>query len=189
MARRSIVTGASMLVALAIAGVTLYNSQQKREQAATTAPNPPVDTTHHAAAPPTTAAPVESLPAAGPGILKDTTPKTPAVAAAYDTIPLVRIARSIRTANMDSVERAFPTAIPPQTRATLDQIFKGYDVLSTGVLPHAATQTGSKSEMPFEIRVTYAPRGTGVGTGVLLKLKAGYELRDSKWVLTSVQSR
>ena len=71
----------------------------------------------------------------------------------------------------------------------LDQIFKGYDVLSTAALTHGATQTGSKSEMPFEIRVTYATRGTGIGTTVLLKLKAGFELRDTKWVLTSVQSR
>jgi hypothetical protein len=168
----------------------LYNSQQKRQQEATTAPKTTADTTH-TAAPPATAAPVESLPAAGRGILvkPDTTPKAPVVAAAYDTVPLVRIARSIRTTNMDSVERAFPNPIPQQTRATLDQIFKGYDVISSGVLVHSATQTGSKSEMPFEIRVNYGQRNTGVGTTVLLKLKAVFELRDTKWVLTSVTRR
>jgi hypothetical protein len=87
------------------------------------------------------------------------------------------------------VEKAFPNAVPPATRATLDQIFKGYDVLKTETIKHGATQTGSKSEMPFEIRVTYAPRGTGIGIGVLLKFKAGFELRDGKWVLTSVQGK
>jgi hypothetical protein len=189
MATRSVVTGASMVVALAIAGVALYNSQQKRQQEAA-APKTTTDTTH-APAPPTTAAPVESLPAAGRGILvkPDTVKPAAPVALAYDTLPLVRIARSVRTANMDSVERAFPNPIPPQTRGTLDQIFKGYDVLSSSALTHGATQTGSKSEMPFEIRVTYATRGTGIGTTVLLKLKAGFELRETKWVLTSVSRR
>jgi serine/threonine protein kinase len=188
MATRSIVTGAIMLVALAIAGVALYTMQQEREHAA--APKTtPVDTAH--AVTPAPATPVESLPAAGRGILvkPDTAPKAPAVVAAYDTLPLMRIARAIRTTNMDSVEKAFPNPIPQQIRGTLDQIFKGYDVLSTAALTHGATQTGSKSEMPFEIRVTYATRGTGIGTTVLLKLKAGFELRDTKWVLTSVQSR
>ena len=51
MGTRSVVTGASMLVALAIAGVALYNTQQKRDRAATTAPKTTTDTTH-AAAPP-----------------------------------------------------------------------------------------------------------------------------------------
>ena len=78
-----------------------------------------------------------------------------------DLVQLVRIARMIRTANMDSVERAFPNPVPQGTRATLDQIFKQFDVLNSVALTHGATQTGSKSEMPFEIRVTYAPRGTG----------------------------
>jgi len=191
MGTRSIVTGASMVVALAIAGVVLYNSQQKRQQEATTAPKTTADTTH-TAAPPATAAPVESLPAAGRGILvkPDTTPKTPVVVAAYDTVALWRIARAVRTTNMDSVEKAFPNAIPPQTRATLDQIFKGYDVLSSGALIHSATQTGSKSEMPFEIRVTYAPHNTGIGTTVLFYLRAGFDLRaDGKWVLTSVRAK
>jgi len=190
MGRRSIVTAASMLVALAIAGVALYTSQQKREQTAATAQKTPADTTP-AATPPAGGAPVESLPAAGRGILvKPDSLKAPVVtAAAYDTVPLARIARMIRTANMDSVERAFPNAVPPGTRATLDQIFKGYDVLKLEALTHGATQTGSKSEMPFEIRVTYATRGTGVGTGVLLSYNAGFELRNGKWVLTSVQSR
>jgi len=104
-------------------------------------------------------------------------------------VPLMRIARAVRTTNMDSVEKAFPNAIPPQTRATLDQIFKGYDVLSSGALIHSATQTGSKSEMPFEIRVTYAPHNTGIGTTVLFYLRAGFELRDGKWVLTSVRAK
>ena len=181
-----------MLVALAIAGVTLYNTQQKRDQAAATAPKP-ADTTHKAAPPPvTTPTPVESLPPAGRGSLvkPDTAPKQPvATAAAYDTLTLVRIARMIRTANMDSVERAFPNPVPQGTRATLDQIFKQFDVLNSVALTHGATQTGSKSEMPFEIRVTYAPRGTGIGTAVLLRYTAGFELRSGKWVLTSVQSR
>ena len=43
--------------------------------------------------------------------------------------------------------------------------------------------------MPVEIRVSYASRGTGIGTAVLLKYTAGFELRNAKWVLTSVQSR
>ena len=46
MGTRSVVTGASMLVALAIAGVALYNTQQKRDRAATTAPKTTTDTTH-----------------------------------------------------------------------------------------------------------------------------------------------
>ncbi len=191
-ATRSIVTGAIMLVALAIAAVALYTMQQKRGQVAATSTKTTADTTHAAAPAPTTPAPVESLPAAGRGILvkPDTTPKVPAIAAAYDTMPLIRIARAIRTTNMDSVEKAFPNAIPAGTRATLDQIFKGYDVLKTEVIKHGATQTGSKSEMPFEIRVTYATRGTGIGTAVLLKYKATFELRDGgQWVLTSVQGK
>jgi hypothetical protein len=190
LATRNIVTGATMLVALAIAGVTLYTAQQKREQAAATTPKTPADTTH-TAVPPSTQAPVESLPAAGRGILvkPDTTPKAPVVVAAYDTVPLVRNARAFRTANMDSVEKAFPNGVPAGTRATLDQIFKGYDIQKSEALTHGATQTGSKSEMQFEIRVTAAPRGTGIGTAVLLKYKAGFELRDGKWVLTSVQAR
>jgi len=191
MGTRSIVTGASMLVALAIAGVALYNSQQKREQAVPTAPKP-ADTTHVIAPPPATPATAESLPPAGRGSLTkpDTTPKQPvATAAAYDTLPLVRIAHMIATANMDSVERAFPNAVPPGARSTLDQIFKQYDVLGARALTHGATQTGSKSEMPFEIRVNYAMRGTGVGTAVPLKFTAGFELRNGKWVLTSVQGR
>ena len=194
MATRNIVTGAIMLVALAIAGVALYTTQQKRQlqqQQAATAPQTTTADTTHATPPPTTAAPAESLPPAGRGILvkPDTTPKAPVVTAAYDTVPLARIARAIKTANMDSVERAFPNAVPPATRATLDQIFKGYDILDSKALTHGATQTGSKSEMPFEIRVTYATRGTGVGTAVLLRYKAGFELRDGKWVLTSVQGK
>jgi serine/threonine-protein kinase len=191
-ATRNIVTGAIMLVALAIAGVALYTTQQKREQAAATAPKKTVADTTHAAPPPVaTPAPVESLPPAGRGILAkpDTTPKAPAVAAAYDTVPLTRIARAIRTTNMDSVDKAFPNGVPAATRATLDQIFKGYDVLKSEALTHGATQTGSKSEMPFEIRVTYAPRGTGIGTAVLLRYKAAFELRNAKWVLTSVQTK
>ena len=194
MATRGIVTGAIMLVALAIAGVALYNQQRReqQQQAAATAPKP-ADTTHAAAPPPvTTPAPVESLPAAGRGILvkPDTSPKQPvATAAAYDTLPLVRIARMIGTKNMDSVERSFPNPVPAGTRATLDQIFKQYDVLGSRALTHGATQTGSKSEMPFEIRVTYATRGTGIGTTVMLKYTAAFELRNGKWVLTSVQSR
>jgi len=120
----------------------------------------------------------------------DTAPKQPvATAAAYDTVPLVRIAQVIRTANMDSVDRAFPNGVPAGTRATLDQIFKQYDVLGSRAMTHGATQTGDKSKMPFEIRVTYAPRGTGIGTAVVLSYTAGFELRQGKWVLTSVQSR
>jgi serine/threonine-protein kinase len=191
MGTRSIVTGASMLVALAIAGVELYNSPQKRDQAVS--PSKPADTTHVVAPPPTTPATAESLPPAGRGSLTkpDTTPKQPvATAAAYDTLPLVHIARMIATANMDSVEKAFPkNAVPPGTRTLLDHIFKKYDVLSTRALTHGATQTGDKSEMPFEIRVNYAPRGTGIGTTVTLKYLAGFELRNGKWVLTSVQGR
>jgi len=192
MATRSIVTGAIMLVALAIAGVALYTTQQKKEQAAAASPKTTqADTTHAAPPPSATPTPVESLPPAGRGILAkpDSTPKAPAVVAAYDTVPLTRIARAIRTTNMDSVEKAFPGGVPAGTRATLDQIFKGYDVLGAKIIPHGATQTGSKSEMPFDIRVTYATRNTGIGTGVLLKYKAIFELRDSKWVLTSVQSK
>jgi serine/threonine-protein kinase len=192
MGRRSLVTGATMLVALAIAGVTLYNTQQKREQAAATVPKP-ADTANKAAPPPvTTPTPVESLPPTGRGglVKPDTAPKQPvATAAAYDTVPLVRIAQVIRTANMDSVDRAFPNGVPAGTRATLDQIFKQYDVLGSRAMTHGATQTGDKSKMPFEIRVTYAPRGTGIGTAVVLSYTAGFELRQGRWVLTSVQSR
>ncbi|HEV8217172.1 MAG TPA: hypothetical protein VGP95_15095, partial [Gemmatimonadaceae bacterium] len=189
MATRGVVTGAIVVVALAIAGVALFN-QQKGQQQPTTVTKPTADTTH-APTSPATAAPVESLPAAGRGILvkPDSAKQAAPVALAYDTLPLVRIARSVRTANMDSVEKAFPNGVPAGTRATLDQIFKQYDVLKTETLTHGATQTGSKSQMPFEIRVTYAPHNTGVGTAVLLFLKAGFELRDGKWVLTSVQAR
>src|SRR5689334_265649 len=58
MGRRSIVTGATMLVALAIAGVALFN-QQKGQQQPTTVTKPTADTTH-APTSPATAAPVES---------------------------------------------------------------------------------------------------------------------------------
>src|SRR6478672_10421393 len=63
MATRGIVTGAIVVVALAIAGVALFN-QQKGQQQPTTVTKPTADTTH-TAAPPAAAAPVESLPAAG----------------------------------------------------------------------------------------------------------------------------
>jgi hypothetical protein len=188
LATRNIVTGASMLVALAIAGVALYNTQQKRERAATPPPKTTADTTH-AVAPPA-ATPVESLPAAGRGILvKPDSAKKPAAkdSSAFDTAPLIRIARSMRSANMDSVERAFPNPIPAAHRAYLEGVFKGYDILKSEPLLHGATITGSHAEMPFGIRVTYSVHNTGVGTSLVLDYQALYDLREGKWVLTSVR--
>jgi serine/threonine protein kinase len=192
MATRSIMTGAIMLVALAIAGVALYNNaQQRREQAAATAPKTPADTTHAVAPPPTTPAPAESLPAAGRGILKDTTPKSVAKdsATAFDIAPLTRIVRAMRTANMDSVDRSFPSSIPPAHRAYLEQLFKNYDVIRAEHVKHGATITGSKAEMPFGVRLTFQVRGTGVPSTLLLEYVAVYELKDGKWALTSVRPK
>ncbi|HEV8216882.1 MAG TPA: serine/threonine protein kinase [Gemmatimonadaceae bacterium] len=94
MAARGLVTGAIVVVALAIAGVALFN-QQKGQQQPTTVTKPTADTTH-APTSPATAAPVESLPAAGRGILvKPDSAKQVAKdsATAFDIAPLTRIGK------------------------------------------------------------------------------------------------
>ena len=101
--------------------------------------------------------------------------------------PLARIARALRTANMDSVDRAFPSPIPAAHRGYLDQIFKGYQVLRAEPLFHGATISGSHAEMPFGVRLTFTARNTGVQQTAVLDYQAAYELREGKWILTSVR--
>jgi hypothetical protein len=153
MGTRSIVTGASMVVALAIAGVTLVQlaaeaSNRKRRRRRSHG-----DTTHmrpRRRLPPRRSS---RLPAGGTRHSReaDTTPKTPVVAAR------IRYGAARSNCAVDSNDEhgqrraRFPNRNTAANARHPGSDLQGVRCAQSGVLPHAATQTGSKSEMPFEI--------------------------------------